>query len=161
MNSVRNYLLSIVAACMISAIGNTFVRNRTVERVLHLVSGVLILLTVVSPLLKIRSDDVTDFFRTGEETKVSAEAVKEKNQKLLAEQVQLSTEKHIETIAAEFGFQVRAKVEVRMDDLPQPCSVELIGAATSEQMKQLSDYIETGLAIPIENQTWRIYETDG
>lgn len=161
MNAVRTYLVSVVAACMIAAIGSVFVRNHMSARVLRLISGVLILLVAVSPLLKIRSRDISEFFSAEGISDFSAETENIKVQEALAEQIRKSAEKHIESIASGMGMTVQARVTVSREKIPKPVSVELVCTAEPGKVKELSDYIATGLGIPAEKQEWRLYETDG
>lgn len=158
--SVRGYLLSIVAACMIAAISGVFIRNHMAAKVLRLISGVLILLVVVSPLLGLRAESLTDLFDSSGYSEFSPEDAKMQSRLLLAEQIRKSSEKHIETIAAELGLTIQARVTVSDGNLPKPVSVEFIGTGTPEQMKKLSDYVSSGLEIPEENQRWKLYERE-
>lgn len=160
MDSVRTYLLSIVAACMISAVSGVFIHSRMTAKVLRLISGVLILLVVVSPLLGLRPESFKDLFDSSGQTEFLPEEARAQAQTLLADQIRKSTEKYIETKAAEFGLAIQAHVEVSDGNLPKPVSVEFIGTGTAEQMKKLTDYVASGMEIPAENQRWKLYEGD-
>lgn len=161
MDSVRSYLLCIVAASMIAAISRVFVRSPMISKVLRLISGILILLVAVAPLLKLKSEDFSNLWGEIESEQFLKEDAELCAQNALAEQVKKSFEKQIESVSEKFGCSVKAEVQVSSEKVPQILRVEIIGAAGPEQMADLSDYITEILGVPPENQEWRLYETDG
>lgn len=155
MDSVRSYLLSIVAVCICAAVAGVFVRTEMMGRTLRLISGVLILLVVLQPLTKVDLEKIAEKLRSGE---VSAENLEFDAQEQLALQVKKSTEAYIEEYASAQGALLRAEVEVSGDTVPTPTKITLTGSVTLEQLSLLSDYIETALGIGKNAQIWRIYE---
>lgn len=155
MESVRSYLLSIVAVCICAAVAGVFVRTEMMGRTLRLISGVLILLVVLQPLAKVDLEKIAEKLRIGE---VSAESLEFDAQEQLALQVKKSTEAYIEEYASAQGVLLQAEVEVSGDTVPTPTKITLTGSVTLEQLSALSDYIETALGIGKNAQIWRIYE---
>lgn len=155
MESVRSYLLSIVAVCICAAVAGVFVRTEMMGRTLRLISGVLILLVVLQPLTKVDLEKIAEKLRSGE---VSAENLEFDAQEQLALQVKKSTEDYIEEYASAQGALLQAEVEVSGDTVPTPTKITLTGSVTLEQLSALSDYIETALGIGKNAQIWRIYE---
>lgn len=154
MDTVRSYLLSIVAVCMVVAVAGVFVRSEMMARNLRLISGVLILLVVLQPLLKIDWNEIAKTIQGG----VSTENLEFNVQEQLALQVKKSTEAYIEEYASAQGALLQAEVEVSGDTVPTPTKITLTGSVTLEQLSTLSDYIETALGIGKNAQIWRIYE---
>ena len=149
MGAIREYFLQIVAVCMIAAICNSIVKNQLIARVIRLVSGILILLVVIAPLAKVDIASLSDVF--GETTQVDKDAY----HTAFCEQVQAATQEHIERIAQEYGVCVKTEVTVSDDEVPIPVGITIIGSPNVQQFSQLSDYIESQLGIPKEEQVWR------
>ena len=161
MDSVRSYLLCIVAACMIAAMGRVFVRSNMISKVLRLTSGILILLVAAAPLLRLKSEDFPRLFEKIDTEQFLKEDAELYAQNALSEQVRKSFERQIESVAEKFGCSVRAEVQVSSEKVPQILGVEIIGSAGPEQIADLSEYITEILGVPPEDQEWRLYETDG
>lgn len=145
---------------MIAAIGRVFVKNQMISKVLRLISGILILLVAVSPLLKLKSKDISSIFDEIGTEQFSPEEAEKCAREALAAQVRKSTEQQIETVAEKFGCDVKAHVEVSSEKIPQLLSVEIVGTAAPENMEELSEYLTQILGVPPGDQVWRLYETD-
>ena len=161
MDSIRGYLFCIVAACMIAAVSHVFVRNPLIEKVLHLISGILILLTVVSPLLKLKAEDLSGLFEAENFDSGASDQMENQVRSAFAEQIGRSTETHIETIADHFNCSVQAVVTVSTGEIPEIQTVEISGTGNLNDLEQLREYITSGLGVPEDRQIWRFYETDG
>lgn len=160
MTALRAYLLSIVSVCMLAAIVNAMVRGAVVTRVVKIVSGVLILLVVLRPLIGL---DLTELSRRLQDVLGTSQASladeKDLAHQRFQEQVAAATQTHIEEIAAKLGLSVSARVSVSDDEIPIPQSVTLYATVQPEQMLKLSDYIEEHIGIKKDQQHWRGYET--
>lgn len=155
MDSVRSYLLSIVAVCACAAVAGVFVHTERMARTLRLISGVLILLVVLQPMTKVDLEDIAEKL-SGDS--LSAEEIEFDAREQLALQVKKSTEDYIEQYASLQGALLQAEVEVSGDTVPTPTKITLTGSVTLEQLSTLSDYIESALGIGKNAQIWRIYE---
>ncbi len=161
MESLKTYLLSVVAVCLIAAIAGALVKNPLIGKILRLVSGILVLLVVVSPLLEVDLDTIATAMRENFSSDSSMlEDVRESSQRQLAEQIKRATELHIEQTAANMGVLIQAKVRVNDDKIPTPISVEMIGVLEAEELATLSEYIAKNIGIPKERQEWRGYEAN-
>lgn len=161
MQSLKNYLLSVVAVCLIAAIASVMVKNPLISKVLRLVSGILVLLVVVSPLLEVDLEQIASQMKdTLSSDTEMLDDVQERSKQQLAKQIQSATETHIEQMAARFGMLIQAKVTVNDDKVPTPIEVEIIGALEAKEMATLSDYIAQNIGISKENQKWRGYEAN-
>lgn len=155
MDSVRSYLLSVVAVCICAAVAGVFAHNEMMAKTLRLISGVLILLVVLQPMTRVDLDDIAE--KIGGNG-ISAEELEFDVREQLAVQVKRSTEAYIENYAYAQGALLQAKVEVSGDTVPKPTRITLTGSVTLEQLSTLSDYIESALGIGKSAQIWRIYE---
>ena len=151
MGEIRQYFLQIVAVCMIAAVSNSIVKNQLMAKVLRLVSGILILLVVIAPLAEV---DISAFAKSLDK-ELQVELDEDQFHKEFQLQVQRATREHVERIANEMGFEIRAEVTVSDDEVPVPIAIRLFGSVTTEQMLELSQYIDKQLGIPIAEQTWR------
>lgn len=154
MDSVRSYLLSVVAVCICAAVAGVFIRSEMMAKTLRLISGVLILLVVLRPVTRVDLDDIAEGLRDGASVEEPEIDVREQ----LAVQVKKSTEAYIEEYAYAQGALLQAEVEVSDDAVPMPTRITLTGSASLEQLSSLSDYIESALGIGKNAQIWRIYE---
>lgn len=159
MQGLREYLLSVVAVCMICAVASVMLKNQMLAKVLRLVSGILVLLVVITPLLKIDLQDISENMRRSlSADSQSFDVIRSNAEIQLAEQVKTATEKHIEEIASRYGMSLQARVKVDDSQLPTPIEVELIGVPDPDTVGAFTDYIVQNIGILKENQHWRGYE---
>lgn len=156
MEQIRGYLLSVVAVAMLSVLLLSLVKQEQLRRILRFVTGLLLLLTVLSPLLKLDEDFV---LRVAEELELSIQGnidtLDEQVNRELARHVQDTTEKYIEQKAEEIGANIQAKVTVTEEKYPIPFSVEIIGTLTPQQREELKQYLTLSLGISAERQEWK------
>ncbi len=160
MDSLRSYFLQIVASCMICAIAAVMVKTPSIQKIVRLLGGLLILLVVLSPLMDLdlqgAASSLTRAFGddSAEMEQAQADAAEH-----FATQVRKATEDHIELIASRMGYTVQAQVTVSQEEVPVPTAVEISGSLSAEEILALSEYLELQLGIAKEDQTWRPYET--
>ena len=159
MDTIRGYLLSVTAACLISVLAGALVRQKTVKKVVRFSSGLLILLVVVLPLLSLDMDDIADVFRSFRLEYNRTDGEQEWHAQLSRHIKQMS-EAYIEDKAGELGASVRAEVTLNDDEYPQPVRVRISGILSRTQHEALAAYIRTAFGIAEEEQEWRFYEVD-
>lgn len=160
MDSVRNYLIAVVAVCMISVLAAALVHNSPLNKIVRFVSGILILLVAASPLLTLDTDLLAEkmekylggrSFRTDE--------IQENTRQQLALHIKETTETYIENKAAELGAAIQAEVTLDNGEYPTPNGATIIGTLTPTQRTALAAYLTDSLAIPAEQQEWKLYGT--
>ena len=158
MGAVREYLLRLVAVCMLAALAAVLVRSSPASRIVRLIGGVLVLLVAVSPLLSIDTQQLSrrleqicteHFFDTS--------AVEENTRAALASHIKRTTETYIESNAASLGAAIQAEDEVSNGEQPVPERVTVIGTLTAEQTLALRQYLTDSLGISPEKQEWKLY----
>ncbi len=162
MEQLRGYLVAIVAVCMICVIAGLLVRGGLPARITRLAGGLLVLLAVAVPLLRLDLSGLTE--RLEEYWSVrdfDAEEYTRRTQKALREQLAHSAEKLIVEYAAELDAQVTAEVTVSTDDIPEPLTVTVTGTLDEEQLRALSAYLRDAIGIAPSRQKWRLHETEG
>lgn len=158
MESAREYLLAIVAACMIAVLANAMIRNRTVKRVVRFVGGILVILAVVTPLLSLDADRLTAYLDfVTEEYGFDSVRVEKTMQEQLALHIKQTTETYIEQKASELGATVQAEVTLDEGTYPVPVHATVVGTLTPEQMSGLAAFMQDSLGIPTEEQEWKGY----
>ena len=155
MEALRGYLIAIVAACMLAAVAAAMVKNPALSRVVRFVSGVLIALVVVTPLLSLDPSALTQALSeiAGGE-RAQTQSMEEKYHAQLSAHIKRTTEAYIEAKAAELGAAVQARVTLSDEDYPQPVSARIIGTLDVEQTLALSAYMRDALGIAEGRQTW-------
>ena len=155
--SIRAYLLAVVAAAMLTALVLALVPEGPVRRVCRLACGLVLILVTLSPLGTL---DVTALSRAlsrlSIETDAAQTGVEVRSRALICSIIKQKMEAYILDKAAGLGLTVTADVSV--DDsgaYPYPARVTITGSAGADARRALTESIERELAIPEERQEWR------
>lgn len=155
---MRGYLTSVVAVCMIGVIARQMVQKESVRKILHFVSGLLILLVVITPLLSLREKELlTILEEAGEQLQVDTEDMEEDARRALEQHIKTTAEEYIERKAKELGGLVQARVTLTQEEYPVPKSARIIGSLTPKQQLALSAYMSGEMGIEMERQEWELY----
>ena len=155
------YLIAVTAACMLAVMADALVKSPPVRRVARLVGGLLILLTVLSPLVRLEARDLTEFVEGfAQDANLDAEAVQTDYREQWAERVRELLEQNMEQQAASMGLTLRAEVVVRSGECPEPESVTLHGAAAPEEQMALRVYLVQTLGFAKERVIWEAEDED-
>lgn len=156
MDALRQYLLSITAAAIISAVVNSFAGKKGSHGALiKMLSGLFAALVVIAPLLKLEIEEFGDLSGDLMEDAQSTAAMGESA--ALSSVRQIITDKtsaYILDKANSMGLDIN--VEVILDDTnpPKPCFVIISGGVSPYAKEILGEYIADNLAIPKEDQQW-------
>lgn len=155
------YLIAVTAACMLAVMADALVKSPPVRRVARLVGGLLILLTVLSPLVRLEARDLTEFVEGfAQDANLDAEAVQTDYREQWAERVRELLEQNIEQQAASMGLTLCAEVVVRIGECPEPESVTLHGTAAPEEQMALQVYLVQTLGFAKERVIWEAEDED-
>ena len=155
------YLIAVTAACMLAVMADALVKSPPVRRVARLVGGLLILLTVLSPLVRLEARDLTEFVEGfAQDADLNAEAVQTDYREQWAERVRELLEQNIEQQAVSMGLTLRAEVVVRIGECPEPESVTLHGTAAPEEQMALQVYLVQTLGFAKERVIWEAEDED-
>ena len=133
-------------------------KNSRIQKITRFIAGILILLTVSAPLLRLDLTGLADrIAELGDRSGFSTQQVSKDYQTMLRALVQANMEKYIEAKAAALGGIIQAEVTVGSGETPMPESVILTGSMTPAQAQALEDYIRDSLGIPSDRQEWRLY----
>ena len=161
--AVRDYLLGVVAAAMMSVIVLTLVPKGTVHRTLTFLCGMTIILAALGPIAKLDFDHMAQSLAKARiRAEEAAGGVTADNTELIAELIKEKTESYIWDKADGLGFTpTGVTAEIRSDgSYPYPYSVEISGVCTPEQRDRMTRDLEQNLAIPAQRQEWHTYEKE-
>ena len=158
MDGIRGYFLAIVAACMLAVLACALLKNSKMQRITKFIAGILILLTVATPLLRIDTAVLAErISELGRGSRFDTQEISKDYQTMLRALVKKNTQTYIEDKAQELGGIIQAEVTVGSGEYPAPEHVVLTGTMTPEQAQALESYIADSLGIPPEQQEWKLY----
>lgn len=158
MDGIRGYFLAIVAACMLAVLACALLKNSKIQRITKFIAGILILLTVATPLLRIDTAELAERINElGRGSRFDTQEISKDYQTMLRALVKKNTQTYIEDKAQELGGIIQAEVTVGSGEYPAPEHVVLTGTMTPEQAQALESYIADSLGIPPEQQEWKLY----
>lgn len=156
MDSIRSYLLSVVAAAVICGIVTRLLGEKgTQGAVAKLLTGIFLALTVISPLAKVKLDrltDLTESYRVDGFT--AAAAGEEMTREALAQSIKAQSEAYILDKATALEVTLAVEVTLTDEDIPVPCEVRLSGQVSPYAKNKLAGIIAEDLGIGKECQTW-------
>lgn len=156
MNGIREYLITVLSASIISAIVIHITgKNQLYSSIIKLVTAVFLSVCLVGPLLKLELQDISEHINsidTDAQSIVSDvnDSVKKETELIIIER----TQAYIEDKAALYGAEINASVTITNPESFVPDLVVLKGSISPYGKRALSQIIKDDLGIPEENQTW-------
>lgn len=156
MGTIREYLLSITAAAIICAVvRQMFGKDRPIGKLIKIISGLFMVVTVLSPLLEFRLDD---WIGQTEDLVVQGDPYVEEGvshaESAMSDIIKQQLEEYILDEAERLCVKIRAEVTLRDDGTFTPEGVVLKGEISPYSKQALSEYIVQTLGITEENQKW-------
>jgi len=153
---MSDYILRIVAAAMICASAGVLMPAKsTIGQMVKLLCGVLLTVTVISPLTKVSFRNISDYF---DDLSVDADSYVEEGSIAMQEQltaiIKEKSESYILDKAGQMGLQIAVEVALDEDNNSIPCGITITGKVSAYSKKILSGYISDTLGIAKENQIW-------
>lgn len=153
---LKEYILSIIAVCVICAIAKSLlVNNGSIGRITSLLCGVLVTVTVITPFKHIKFVGITDYLNglSGDASAyVQAGKILAENQ--AADIIKMQIEAYILDKADRMGLQIAVEVELDEKNGNIPCGASITGKISPYAREQLSSYMEEHLGIAKEKQKW-------
>lgn len=154
MDSVRQYLISVVAAAIIcGAVSNLIGKKGSIGGVIKFLCGLFMTITAISPLISLRLPDELTFWDT---FRNEAQAVANDGETAGSEMRTAIITEQLETYILEkadsLGLSVRAEVSLCDNFLPE--MVIIHGTAAPYAKKKLCAFINESLGIPEDAITW-------
>ena len=154
MELIRSLLVGITCAAMIVALAEGLTPPGAVRKIGKLTGGLVLLLAVLNPLLKL---DTTALTRSLTEYKLDlstySDELQKENEDLMKAIIAEQSAAYIVDKAAELGMECSVCVAVSGEgDYPVPDTVTVTGDLTAAQREKLTRQIEADFAIPAERQ---------
>ncbi len=156
MLSIRTYFLTLTAAAVLCGIVTSLLPGSgSASTLVKLISGVLLTLTALKPLLGVNLDTVIRNWEWEQESvTASAELGENIARDAMGEHIKSQCEAYILDKAGELGLNIAAHISLSTEGIPQPVSVTLEGAASPYARTWLQSVITRDLGIAKEDQRW-------
>lgn len=156
MDGIRQYILRLLIAAIICAIINDWVGSKGNNgKLIKLLCGVFMTVTLLSPVIKLELNRITEYF---EEMSFEAEAAVAYGEEIAADSmaaiIKDRTETYILDKAALLELNLEVEVTLSKSNPPVPEFVILKGAASPHGKRQLKEYISKELGISEDRQKW-------
>lgn len=158
MEGVRVWLLSVLSVSFLCALADALMPKGPVKGVGKLVCGLILAVTVVSPVVSL---DVESGVQWLEGWEVGLEQREEELKKQVDEEMKTIIEQEYEAYIVDKAAQldlvctVRVTTETGKEGVPIPVSAEIRGPYTAQQREELTRIIADELGIPEERQSYR------
>jgi len=153
---IKSYVLSIIVAAIICAAAGILLPPKTaVGQIVKLLSGTLLIVTVVSPLTNISFRNITDYLNgLSSAADVFVEDGRAAAQAEIGAIIKTETEAYILDKARQMGLQIVVEVALDENNHSIPCGVTISGTLSPYSKENLSNYIADTLGIAKEKQIW-------
>ena len=156
MDSIRDYLIQIIAAALICGILTRMMGNKgLLGETVKLLAGIFLALTVLGPWVNIRLEDIRDF---SADISVDGESVSAEGKNAayaaVGDIIKARSEAYILDKAGSLGADVSVQICLTEDTLPYPSTVYISGPISPYAKSVLAGYITDHLGISLEDQIW-------
>lgn len=156
MEQLRAYILRVIIAAMIVGVVRAIPISKGVtSSMVKLLCGIILMLSVISPLLQLRFDAIGEGFQqVWTDGQMYLQQGQELSRQQRAEIILSGTEAYILDKAKARGLEITVEVMLTDDDLLKPCAVRIEGVVPPYERSVLSAMIEQDLDISKEDQIW-------
>lgn len=155
--AIGAYLISVVASVMLLSLIQSLLPKGTVKKVAGFVGGLLVVLAVLSPAVKIEPEQLLRYaaeFRR--ETRDITGKIETGNEELMARIIKEQCQSYILDKASQRGLDVKVEVILGKEGgYPCPVAVSLTGTVTPAERSWLTKEIARDMGIPANRQEWR------
>ena len=156
MESVGRYLMSVAAAAIICGIlEKLYPKSGTAGTIIKMMCGVFMVLTAVSPWLKVSVYDFSAYAQSFsqqayEASNLGLKAADEYRRTIISEKVTT----YILDKAAQLDLQISVEVTLSDDERGIPCGLVISGAVPEEKKQKMQQILEEELGIGRADQIW-------
>ena len=151
-----NYVMSIVFAAIIcAAIRILYPAKGAIGQIIKVLSGILLLTTIITPLRDISFHNLTDYLdNLTSEADMYVEEGRANSQEKIDVIIKSESEAYILDKASQMDLQISVEVSLDEDNHSIPCGITIIGSISPYSKEILSGYIADTLGIAKEKQIW-------
>ncbi len=157
MESIRQYIVTVCAAAMICGIVRHLAEKKSpAGELIHMLCGIFLTVTAVSPLLKIQIRDISsliqDFQQEGEmiATQAEQQSVEDRNEIITS-----AAKAYIMDKAAALNAELEVEIILSEETVAVPCGAILRGNVSPYAKVRLMEILESDLGIAKEAQQWK------
>lgn len=153
---MKEYVLSIVFAGIICAIARCLLdENTSTGKILKILTGIFMCVTVLAPLSKISFSDITYYFESlSADSAMYVDDGKTAAQNSISGIIKSQSEAYILDKAKSMGLDISVEVELDDNNNSIPCGITISGSVSPYIKEVMGDYIEETIGITKENQRW-------
>lgn len=155
-DSLRQYLFSVVTAALVCALVNRLIKKSgSSGAIVKLLSGIFLTLSVISPVINLDFSSVADYIEAfSYDADAYVSAGNEITDASMHRSIKQKSEAYILDKAASMEAELTVEVTLSDDSLPVPTDIVLTGRVSPYAKSKLSQMITDDLGIPKENQVW-------
>ena len=155
MDTIRQYVLSVICIVICCGVLQLAVPKGTVGTLFRVISGLAVTITVLSPLLNGKMLYWNyQFDRIVSDSTIAISEGQNIASDLLKQRIKEETESYILTKASDLNVEMDVDVNLASDYPNTPVAVTMKGKISPYAKQRLATYIANDLAIPGENQIW-------
>lgn len=155
MQSLRQYVIGIIAAAIAVAMMEKLTENAQTRKMIKLVSGLFLSVVLLSPLRNISISSYTAYFdtvqRDAQDTVTRGEGIYRDNLNTIITE---RCESYILDKAYQLGAEINVHIQCDTSDIPIPVYAEISGNVSPYVRKTLQNMIADDIGIPEEKQLW-------
>lgn len=156
MEDIKQYILAIASVAVLSSVALRLLSGKSpAYKLVKLICGMIMVLTIVSPWTKVT---IADYLESFQSIREDAAAIQEEGEILVQQQLRQSikerTEAYILDKAALLGADICVSVTCDTSDVPMPISAELSGSASPYARSKLRQILLNDVGIPEDKQIW-------
>lgn len=157
MDGIRQYLLSIICACMIVAIIKVILGEKiSASGILKLIAGIFIIFTVVAPVIKVEFEDFQNFY---EDVSSDARDVVHQGEIIAQQTTQTIIKEKLEAYILDKATALNLDVDVCLTlkdaAVATPEEITIYGSVSPYGKKMLQAFLVEEMGIPEGKQSWR------
>lgn len=156
MDSIKNYLISVIAAAIISGIATSIVDKKgTIGAITKLLTGLFLIITVISPLRKLDVGMLSDYYS---EYSIQASHAVAQGEALAQDEITAIIKSQVEAYildkASVLDMEIDVEVTMSGTQPSTPESVTIKGMVAPYGKQRLEQILCNDLGIAKENQFW-------
>ncbi len=155
-SAIFQYLVCVIASALLGSLVQQIAPPGTAGRVAKLACGLLVMLCMISPVLRLDSGKIAAWISELELQKDAAfTGIEVQTKDLQADIISDKVEAYVLDKAESLGLQIEAEVSMNTEGTyPYPDGITIRGAFTQGQKALLQSYIEENFAIPEDRQVY-------
>lgn len=156
MKMLSSYFLQVIATALFGAVLKGICPEKGAGKVLRFAVSLALILSIVSPVMKLQADDISAFLsQTLMMEEHARTGVEIPNADLAAQIISRKTATYVLDKANALGAEIEVEVSMHTGgSYPYPEAIRISGALNTQQRQELQRFIEDSFAIPADRQVY-------